>query len=126
MIKRFVVLRRRADMTPEAFRAYWRDVHGPMIAAIPGVRRYVQYHVRSEIDTRDDDPIDGIAELWFDSEESQRLAWETPEYARAVADEPNLFEMNGHSIHPAMEIETVVLVSETKNECELGLTPPSV
>lgn len=110
VIKRFVVLRRRNGMTKEAFHAYWRDIHGPLIAAIPGVRRYTQFHVRSEVTDSGDRPIDGIAELWFDSEEAQRVAWQSEEYARAVADEPNLFEMNSQSIHPVMELETVVLV----------------
>ena len=110
MIKRFVVLRRKQGMAADDFHTYWREVHGPLIAAIPGVRRYVQYHVRSQIAVGEDEPIDGIAELWFDSEEAQRAAWATPEYALVVADEPNLFDMNSRSIHPVMEIETVVVV----------------
>ena len=110
MIKRFVILRRKKGMSVEAFHVYWQHVHGPLIAAIPGVRKYVQYHVRSEISLAEDDPIDGITELWFDSEQDQQASWATPEYGRAVDDEPNLFDMNSRSIHPTMEIGTVVLV----------------
>ncbi|WP_353069593.1 EthD family reductase [Tunturibacter empetritectus] len=112
MIKRFVILRRRSGMSKGAFRAYWRDVHGPLIAAIPGVRKYVQFHVDSEINPEEDEPIDGIAELWFDSKEAQVEAWSSPQYAFAVADEPNLFDSSSRSIHPVMEIETVILVPE--------------
>lgn len=111
MIKRFVILRRKTGMSTAEFHKYWRDIHGPLIAAIPGVRRYVQYHVSSEIEVGDnEDPVDGIAELWFDSHSAQRDAWDTEQYARAVADEPNLFDMTTHSIHPVMETATVALI----------------
>lgn len=83
MVKRFVVLRRRRDMTVEEFRAYWRDVHGPLIGKIPGLRKYVQYHVRSEA---------------------------PDEYRAVLDDEPNLFEPTSYSVHPVMTEETVVIV----------------
>lgn len=110
MIKRFVVLRRKRGMSATEFQTYWRDTHGPLIAKIPGLRRYVQYHVRSEIAEGEDEPIDGIAELWFDDEASQQRAYATEEYAAVVKDEPNLFDMNSRSIHPVMEIQTVLIV----------------
>src|SRR4029078_2347055 len=37
-----VFVKRRSDLSPEAFHDYWRDVHGPLGAQVPGVRRYVQ------------------------------------------------------------------------------------
>ena len=30
----------------DAFQTYWRNVHGPLAALIPTVRRYVQSHTR--------------------------------------------------------------------------------
>lgn len=109
MVKRFVVLRRRRDMTVEEFRAYWRDVHGPLIGKIPGLRKYVQYHVRSEAPDDTEAAIDGIAELWFDSDEAQQRAYATDEYRAVVEDEPNLFEPTSYSVHPVMTEETVVI-----------------
>jgi uncharacterized protein (TIGR02118 family) len=110
MIKRFVILRRKPGMSVEEFRHYWKNVHGPLIAKIPGLIKYVQHHVRSERLDDIDDPIDGIAELWFESEEHQRKAYDTQEYRAVVDDEPNLFEMNSHYVHPVMTEEIVDIV----------------
>jgi uncharacterized protein (TIGR02118 family) len=110
MIKRFVVLRRKPTMSVAEFRHYWEKVHGPLIAKIPGIRKYTQYHVRSELLDNTDAPIDGIAELWFDSEDAQKAAYATPEYAVVVADESNLFEMNSRFVHPVMTERTVEII----------------
>ena len=97
-------------MTVDEFREYWRDTHGPLIAKLPGLKRYIQYHVSSEQADHTAAPIDGIAELWFHSPEAQRKAYETAEYQAVIDDEPNLFEMNTHSVHPVMAEDTVVVV----------------
>lgn len=110
MIKRFVVLRRKTGMTVEEFRHYWTHVHGQLIAKIPGLLKYIQYHVRSETLDNSDDPIDEITELWFESEKSQRQAYQSEEYQAVVADEPNLFEMNSHFVHPVMTEKTVEIL----------------
>ena len=44
MIKICAFFKRRPGMEVEAFQAYWRDVHEPMAAELPGLRRYVQSH----------------------------------------------------------------------------------
>jgi uncharacterized protein (TIGR02118 family) len=102
MIKRFVILRRKPTMSVQEFRHYWETIHGPLIAKIPGIRKYTQYHVRSELLDDKDVAIDGIAELWFDDDAAQKAAYATPEYAAVVADEPNLFEMDSRFVHPVM------------------------
>jgi EthD domain len=65
--------------------------------------------VRSELSDNTDDPIDGIAELWFESEGTQRQAYTTPEYEAVVKDEPNLFEMSNHYVHPVMTEKIIKL-----------------
>ncbi len=107
MIKRFVILRKKSEMTVDEFRNYWKNVHGPMIAKIPGLKKYIQYHVHSEISDKDDLPIDGIAELWFDSKEAQKKAYHSKEYQAVVEDEPNLFYMNSAHVHPVMTDEII-------------------
>jgi uncharacterized protein (TIGR02118 family) len=92
MIKRFVILRRKSEMSIEEFRDYWSNVHGAQISKIPGLLKYTQYHVRSERLDETDDPIDGIAELWFESEEALCKAYQSEEYQSVVKDEPNLLE----------------------------------
>ena len=108
MIKRFVILRRKPGMSVKDFRTYWKTVHGPLIAKIPGLLKYIQYHVHSPVGV--DDPIDGIAELWFKSEADQQAAYRTPEYQAVVEDEPNLFQMDHDHIHPVMTDEIVTLL----------------
>ena len=77
-------------MSIEAFQQYWREVHGPLGAAIPVVRRYVQSHTRRTIYDRGRTPIyDGVASTWFDDTQAMRVSATTPEYARVRADEPN-------------------------------------
>jgi uncharacterized protein (TIGR02118 family) len=58
--------------------------------AVPGIRRYVQSHITGTR-TRPDIPeteveVDGIAELWYDDEESFRRASATPEMKRLTDD----------------------------------------
>ena len=108
MIKRFVILRRKPGMSVKDFRNYWKKVHGPLIAKIPGLLKYTQYHVHSTATTNA--PIDGIAELWFKSEADQQKAYQTPEYQAVVRDEPNLFQMDNDHIHPVMTDEIVEIL----------------
>ena len=39
-------VRRRTGMAVEAFQRHWREVHGPLGAAVPLLQRYVQSHTR--------------------------------------------------------------------------------
>jgi uncharacterized protein (TIGR02118 family) len=77
-------------MTVEAFQRHWREVHGPLGAALPTLRRYVQSHTRLSAYNRGRDPAwDGIAIIWFDDSAALRAATTTPEWDRAKADDGN-------------------------------------
>ena len=78
MIRISFCLRRREGMSREEFQRYWREEHAPLVARhaeILRIRRYVQMHTID--DPRllpiaaargcEDEPYDGIAEIWFDS-----------------------------------------------------------
>ena len=41
----YVLLWKRRGITLEQFDDYWRDVHGPVCARLPGQFQYWQYHV---------------------------------------------------------------------------------
>ncbi|MDE2005247.1 MAG: EthD family reductase [Rhodospirillales bacterium] len=90
MIKIVSLLTRKPELTHEQFVAHWRDIHGPLALAVPGVRRYVQSHIRGTRTRADiaetDLDIDGIAELWYDNEEALRASAATPEAKRLYAD----------------------------------------
>src|SRR3990172_2531575 len=92
MTKVIYVLHRRPDMGPGEFRRYWREVHGPIAARMPGLRKYVQ-----DCPLPDSSrvlPCDGIAELWFDSAEEMQAAFASPEGVATMADSPNFLDMD--------------------------------
>jgi uncharacterized protein (TIGR02118 family) len=85
-----VFVKRRADLSPESFHAYWRDVHGPLGAQVPGVRRYVQHHAIANLYRDRRDPVyDGVAQTWFDDLEAMRAAAGTEQLAATLDDGPN-------------------------------------
>jgi uncharacterized protein (TIGR02118 family) len=89
-VKRVGFLTRKPGLPVEAFQRHWLTVHGPIAAALPGLRRYVQSHTRrSAYDAGRVPAYDGVALTWFDSSDAVRDAAAAPEYARALADAGN-------------------------------------
>jgi uncharacterized protein (TIGR02118 family) len=83
MIKTIGLLTRKDGWTHEQFMKHWVEIHAPLAHAVPGLRRYVQNHIKGER-TRADIPativeIDGIAELWFDDQATFEAAARSPE-----------------------------------------------
>jgi uncharacterized protein (TIGR02118 family) len=88
-LKLIAFLTRKPDLTPAAFQRHWREVHAPLVARSPGVRRYVQSHTRlGGYAAGRTPPYDGVPLVWFDDEAALRAAFETPEYARVRDDQP--------------------------------------
>lgn len=85
------LLHRRAGMDAQSFVQYWRDVHAPLAANLPGLRRYVQnYPNFDSVESRA--PFDGIAEIWFDSRASMELAFGSPQGQATMADVPHFLD----------------------------------
>jgi uncharacterized protein (TIGR02118 family) len=78
--KAIILLSRRDDMTPEQFQSWWLADHAPLAARLPGVRRIV---FNASDDTND---IDGISELWFDTQADFEAAYATELGKRVAAD----------------------------------------
>ena len=88
MIKLVYCLHRKPEMSRAEFQAYWRGTHAPLVKAAQqalGIRRYVQEHTADSpigaannegrgIPYGDGEDFDGVAELWFDSEEAVAAA----------------------------------------------------
>jgi uncharacterized protein (TIGR02118 family) len=89
MIKLLGAINRKQGISPAEFQAYWHDVHAPMIAAVPGLLRYVQSHAILEAYDAYPQAYDGIAEAWFEDMAAWHAAIASPQWARAVADAPN-------------------------------------
>jgi uncharacterized protein (TIGR02118 family) len=89
MIKLVYCVRRRGDVTPEKFHAYWLETHGPLVrsfAAAIRARRYVQSHTldtdwnRVLAESRGLAPAyDGITEVWWSSLADLEAGLATPE-----------------------------------------------
>jgi uncharacterized protein (TIGR02118 family) len=73
MVKLVFTLHRKSGMSFEEFSRYWRNVHAPIGAALPGVRKYIQNHARATLDGSPL-PHDGYSEMWFDDMESLQRA----------------------------------------------------
>jgi uncharacterized protein (TIGR02118 family) len=92
MIKLLYCVTKKAGFSDEEFFHYWKNVHGPIGARIPGLRRLVQSHrVRFPGDTRSSD-FDGAAELWFDDFAALLAARNSPEWKASTADESNFID----------------------------------
>lgn len=95
-VKNIEFVNKRPGMAPEPFRAYWRNVHGPLASTIPVLHRYEQNHLAlSEYEKSPVPAYDGLAITWFASTADMKRGTSTPEYAATRADEPN-FLPDGH------------------------------
>ena len=121
MIRLVYVLRRLPNLSREEFQSYWRNVHGPLVAknaTAMQVRRYVQSHTL-------DDPMnevlqqsrgaleayDGVADLWWDSEETLAAGGATPDGQQAAAelleDEQRFIDFSRSTMYFATELPQV-------------------
>ncbi|ARV57824.1 ethyl tert-butyl ether degradation protein EthD [Nostocales cyanobacterium HT-58-2] len=107
----YVLLWKRKGITRALFDDYWRDVHGPVCARLPGQYQYWQFHLSDnegglwpnirgiEYVCPNEDQFDGIAELTFESE-ADRQTWFTSA-AILMDDEHNIFSKAiGYTTNP--------------------------
>ena len=93
MVKLAEFPNRRNDLEPGEFHRYWTEVHGPLAAKIPQMRRYVQSHLRPSAYRGGRQPLyDGVAQVWFDDTDAMRASALTPEYKAVREDEPNFID----------------------------------
>ncbi|MEH2404897.1 EthD domain-containing protein [Nostoc sp.] len=98
----YVFLWKRKGISLELFDDYWRNVHGPLCARLPGQHQYWQFHLAnnhngslwprvSGIDYtyQPEDQCDGIAELTFETESDRQAFFQSSD--PLIADEHNLF-----------------------------------
>ncbi len=85
-LKHVELLKRRAGMGRVAFAAYWRDTHGPLAAALPMLRRYVQLPAEDSEYAQSQPRFDGVALLWFDSIDTLREGARQPAFQRTRDD----------------------------------------
>lgn len=81
MFKAVVLLKRRPELTREAFLDWWLGQHADLARELPGLRRLVFNVVAG-----DDAEFDGVSELWFDSQADFEAAYATEHGQRVAAD----------------------------------------
>lgn len=92
MVKLLALVKRQAGMPLEAFRRYSLQVHAPMVLKLPGLRRYVQCHVRDSFYSIGEAILDCASQLWFDDVDAIAKMMRSPEYQETTADFPNFIE----------------------------------
>jgi hypothetical protein len=97
----YVLLKKRNGLPLDSFDNYWKDVHGPVCARLPGQHQYWQFHLAHNeggiwptidgigSETSEEEQFDGIAELTFLSEEKRQKWFDAA--AILMSDEHNLF-----------------------------------
>jgi uncharacterized protein (TIGR02118 family) len=92
MVKLVYCICRKQGLGRDEFHRYWAEVHGPIGARIPGLRKLVQSYaipVSGEARQRD---FDGMAELWFDDVSALARARQSPEWQASTADEAHFVD----------------------------------
>ena len=94
MVKLTYCLHRLDGMSRDEFQTYWYDKHAPLVKSVAEVlhiRRYIQCHtINSDlnaalVETRQSpQEFDGVAELWWDSEDDLAEAMSSEEGADAA------------------------------------------
>lgn len=114
--KILLFMKRRPDLSVEAFREYYETRHAPLAGKYSRglsryVRRYIDPQPHPETGEWSDGP-DVITELWFEDEKIYRgtLAYLTTSLMpdEIIADEKNLFDRSSFRIATVVERETVV------------------
>lgn len=98
----YVLLWKRKGISLELFDDYWRNVHGPLCARLPGQHQYWQFHLAHnhegslwpsipgiDYTSQTEDQFDGIAELTFETESDRQAFFQSSD--PLMADEHNLF-----------------------------------
>ena len=106
MVKFVMCLTRHPDMSREQFQDYWKNSHGPLFMKNAHIMRAKKYVQSLTLDTPLNDGLresrgmlpefDGVAEVWFESEQDLMEAMSSPEgqelSATLLKDESNFVD----------------------------------
>lgn len=109
MIKVVYCIRKKPGMPEDEFFRHWKDVHGPIGARIPGVRKLVQTRRIVIPGDKYQPDFDGMAELWFDDVAALLRARQSAEWKISSQDEANFVDPDGFAY---MVTEEQVIISD--------------
>ncbi|MCC5644493.1 EthD domain-containing protein [Nostoc sp. CHAB 5824] len=84
MVKLFILVKRKAGMPLDEFRKYSLQTHAPKVLNLPGIRRYLQCHVRDSFYAIGESVLDCVSMLWFDDIQAIKEMMESQEYKQQV------------------------------------------
>ena len=119
MIKLVMCLCRHPEMTRAQFQDYWLNKHGPFFMKNAGTMRARKYLQSHTVDTPLNEGMrasrgmlpeyDGVAEVWFESEEDLMEAMSSPDWeqlsAALLEDESNFIDHSKSSAFIVREHE---------------------
>jgi uncharacterized protein (TIGR02118 family) len=91
-VKNIEVVTKLPAMERAEFDRYWAEVHGPLAAQIPTIKRYEQAHLAPRFRDRGAALFDGLAITWWDDVNSMREGTKDPVYAQTREDEHNFLD----------------------------------
>ena len=91
MVKAIFIVSKLPGLTLDRFFRHWRQHHGALAAAVPGLRRYVQNHAIPAGYAGRGNTHDGWSELWFDDLPTLHHAVRSVEWQALREDGATLF-----------------------------------
>jgi uncharacterized protein (TIGR02118 family) len=93
VVKAIILISRREGTSPEEFARHFQEHHRPLVAQLPGLRRFVVNRVLP--DPNGPPPAyDAVAEDWFDDPAAMASAFASPEGQAVLADAHNFLDMS--------------------------------
>ncbi len=102
MIKRYILVSKRADLSGDDFRKYYLEHHGAIVAQMPGLLRYRQNPTLPHADGTEHD-ISGIAEVWYADENAMQSALHSPQGQAASVSLAKFVDVSKMQILPVDE-----------------------
>jgi len=117
VVKMVATLVRKQGLSPEQFRKHWKEVHGPLVLSLPDMTRHIRRYVQNiptgmdmPADATGGAPIDGVAEMVFESFEAMQQCFAEPSYlARVRPDEEAFLDLAKCQV---VVVEERVLIEE--------------
>jgi len=100
MIKMIITIKRREGMSHEKFVHYQREVHRPLLMAIPEARRYIRRFIVSfpvQAPNYSGPDYDSVVEAWFDNMEDMNALYFSENFRSKVdPDHVNFMDLSSY------------------------------
>ncbi|WP_081059205.1 EthD domain-containing protein [Burkholderia anthina] len=110
MFTLITTVRKNPDVSTEDFREFMELVYGPIYAELPQTREYIHYYVSDSIPDLENQKIDAIVRISFQSREEMRNALQSDSYKQAQEMRRRYMESTPAGIHSVIVEKTVKFV----------------